>query len=122
MNNCFVQRTGMSYYNDFLTNPKHYCKERGVKFEIVEMAPDEYIKACAELHGSSIIAEMLMIERSNLIEIKEKMETKGDFPLLLLDFNLNRQEGRHRAVAADILGLKIIPVMVVEPIEKGGFL
>ena len=44
----------------------------------------------------------------------DKTKKGSKMPLPVLDFEGNNQEGRHRAMVAEKLGLKKMPVLIVE--------
>ena len=101
--------TGTSYYNDLL--------EKG-KAEIVEMAPEEYIKECAYyIFTDSTLEKTLRGRVDGDLQDTEKyaqMMREGiKFNTPYLNYKDEGQEGLHRAVAAYMNGIEKIPVVVV---------
>lgn len=109
--------TGMSYYNDFLTaeGAEYMLKAKGMKAYIAEMSPKEYMTRCAkQIFSSTIERQVQALETSNVAKYKVSMQGGVKFDMPVLDYARGTQEGRHRAYVANELGIKKIPVLIVE--------
>ena len=113
-----TNRTGMSFYDNFLENPEYMEKSKNLKAEIVMMSPEEYFEECAKIFKSTsknqiaqTSADKTTIEFLNrIISISKKK-----FPLPFLNYAQQTQEGRHRMYVAAMLTSWDIkfPVLVV---------
>lgn len=109
--------TGMSYYNDFLTEEgaSYMLKAKGLKAYIAEMSPKEYLTRCAkEIFKSTIENQVRALSKENLPRYKGLMQSGTKFDMPVLNYAETTQEGRHRAYVANELGIKKIPVLIVE--------
>lgn len=105
-----TSKSEMSYYTNFL-NPQDLAymqKAKGVTGKIVQMSPNEYFEECSKLFRKS--ADML---KKNTLADKDSIEHlkivlskyKRKFPITMLNYADNSQEGRHRmAVAGELFG------------------
>ena len=48
-----TSKTGISFYNQFLTDPDYMVEYKNLKASIVEMSPMEYFAECAKIFKSS---------------------------------------------------------------------
>lgn len=111
-----TQKTGMSYYDDFLNKKDHDYKKlaKRRKGEIVMMSPDEYINRLGkDIFHCSRERVMRGVEWKNVDKYADMMSNGTKFNLPILNLADETQEGRHRALAAAKLGCKKIPVLVV---------
>ena len=111
-----TDKTGMSYYDDFLNPKDHDYKKlaKGLKGEIKMMSPDEYIDALGkDIFHCSRERVLRGVEWNNVKEYAAKMAAGTKFNIPILDLANETQEGRHRALAAAELGVKQIPILVV---------
>lgn len=111
-----TDKTGMSYYDDFLNQKDHDYKKlaKGLKGEIKMMSPDEYIDALGkDIFHCSRERVLRGVEWDNVKEYAAKMAAGTKFNIPILDLANETQEGRHRALAAAQLGVKQIPILVV---------
>jgi hypothetical protein len=112
----FKNTTDVPYYDAFIKDA-NIAKKKGYIVNIVEMSPDEYISKSAQIQGTNIAEQMRMVE-PELVEKYSQMMLKGTkFDLPYLDYKLNEQEGRARALAAKKLGITNIPVLIANNIE-----
>ena len=119
--------TDTSYWDKRLKDPDRY----GVKIKIEYMSPTEYMEEVTDMFREASIEEypeqmkdreftildtfLGMGRGDGICKIVDDMR-KGDvFPMLVLDYDLMQQEGRHRAMASHILQNYSIPVLIVEP-------
>ena len=112
----FSNKTDIGYYDEMLKNPERARRVRWVDVRIVWMTPKEYLQECARMQGTSLQRQYEMISRQNIERLKAYIQSGGKLPLPILDYDRKEQEGRHRAVLAEELGIPKIPVVVVRPI------
>lgn len=116
--------TGMPYYDSAIENPKYYKEEKGIECKVVFMSPDEYIDRCYEMQKKYFKEPMskelylsLVINKDLVKKYAERMEKGIRFPIPVIDYCQDSQEGRNRAYAAKLLGVKEIPVLVCRKSE-----
>lgn len=100
-------------------DPEYFRKNKGTVFEIKLVSPDKYFRLAAEVHGHGNASR----ERGNVSEERarkyaDKMSSGDKFPLPYIDFDYGNQEGRNRARALEILGVKWVPVMIVKSVDS----
>lgn len=83
---------------------------------IMDMSPKEYLQRCAvDIFDSTFERQVRAAEADadHTFELVEMMRSGTKMYMPVLNYNDKEQEGRHRAVAAMLLGIDRIPVMVV---------
>ena len=118
-----VSNTDNSYkqYQEFLENPD-LAKEKGfTDVYIAEITPQEYMDLCSLYIAKSSETDLNKLSDLNGMqkhfaerahEIANAMKQGEKVPLPILDFHWKEQDGRHRAVAAYIDGIKTIPCLI----------
>lgn len=117
----FGQKTGMPYYDDMMKNQR-YALSKGVHFKVVRMSPDAYLRKAK--YGFLLTKERGDFKpEQNLVKQYADRMLKGEkAPLPVLKYTMGKskgevvdfsQEGRHRAEAANYLGLRDMPVLVM---------
>lgn len=120
----FTTKSDIPDYIEMQNDPEYFEKKKHKKFEIVYMKPDEYIKKVVSGFKSDFPKYSTSQLRSDCMQDTIKkyandMKNGDKFPILILDYTRSSgfsQEGRHRACAAELAGIKTIPVMVVTKI------
>ncbi len=80
---------------------------------ISEMSPKEYLERCSyDIFGSTYESTVLGVDYKNVLKYAKEMSEGTKFDMGYLDYNSNKQEGRHRAMAAELLGIEKIPVYI----------
>ena len=106
---CFQRRTDLPFYDGILKNPDYHKRAKGLKANIIEMSPKEYLRKCESMGATRAdVDEKLVGSYIQLVQNGEMM------PMPVLDYSRMEQEGRHRALVAERLELKQMPVLVVE--------
>ena len=113
-----VNKVGMSFYDQFISDPEYMEKNKNLKADIVQMSPTEYFKECAKIFGTSFEKQINQIKAvpKELDYLKEVItKYKKKFPITFLNYAEETQEGRHRMfVAGDLFGWDTkFPVMVI---------
>lgn len=101
---------------DMMKDPEYMAKKKGMIGKIEWMSPREYIDKCVV--GFRSVGEPGEVERGRepkLIKKYAKEMQQGDiFPMLELDYRGGfGQEGLHRAMAAEMIGVNKVPVFVM---------
>lgn len=122
-----LHRTGMSYYDDFLsedTKLQAYLKDQKNLIGHVEyMSPKEYFQGCSDygFPNSHPSVQQLIADRQRDVKTLEHLKNvllihKHRFPMPVLNKAANAQEGLHRMlVVADLFGWDHkVPVLVVD--------
>lgn len=112
-----TQRTGMSFYDDFLNPKDHDYKKlcKGLKGTIVMMTPDEYIsKLGSAIFHCSKERVLRGVDWDNVDKYADQMRSGTKFDIPILNVAQGTQEGRHRALAAQKLGADKIPILIVQ--------
>lgn len=103
-----VGESTTSYVDDALKSGKAF---------VVEMSPKEYLQECAyNIFDRSTLEKTLRgTSASNVKKYMDMMKSGVKFDTPYLNYKDSAQEGRHRAIAAYMLGYKRIPVIVMLP-------
>ena len=101
---------------DMMKDPEYMSKKKGMVGEIVWMSPSDYIDRCVE--GFKRINEPGRVRQGRdpkLVKQYAQEMQKGDkFPMLELDYRGGfGQEGLHRAMAAEMIGVNKVPVYIM---------
>jgi len=122
--------TGLSYYDAMLgkgkivgkykDDPKGYFKNvKGIDFEIKCITPDQYFIEVAKFHGTTPeIEKTFRVMRDWVEDYKDRVLKCSPMPLPIFDYKDRVQEGRHRVMVAQELGIKKVPVLVVRIYKK----
>ena len=118
-----VTKTGMSFYDEFVTNPSYMEKQKNLKAEIQYMTPLEYFYGCASIFNSTADKQLSQTgaDKNTIEHLKAVINEYGkQFPVTILNFAQNTQEGRHRMyVAGELFGWQEkFPVMVIDFADK----
>ncbi len=99
------------------TTGTSFGDEQLAKFpnNIVSMTPKEYLERSAyEIFNSTIEkATRGVVQDSSIGKYADMMKEGTKFDLPYLNYKDKGQEGRHRAIAADMLGIAEIPVLII---------
>lgn len=112
------RHTGMSFYDQLITDPKYMEERKNLKAEIVQMTPKQYFEGCAKIFGSSYGSQVnqTQADKNNIEHLKQVIQKYNKkFPITFLNYAQNQQEGRHRMyVAGELFGWDTkFPVMII---------
>jgi len=85
--------------------------------EIKWMTKEKYLEECSKLQKTSYSDQLRYVIDKKVQRIMEEMNNGVKFDMPYLNYVENQQEGRHRVVAADNLGQKYIPVLILSSEE-----
>jgi hypothetical protein len=88
------------------------------KGEVQWMSKEDYFRECARIQNTSYSDQFRYVVDNKVQLIMERMEDGIKFDIPYLNYVENEQEGRHRVVAADNLGQKLIPILVLYDVEE----
>ena len=113
------RKTGVSFYNQFFSDPDYMEQYKNLEGKIVQMSPEEYFLECAKIFSSSKEKQIAQTGRDEgtLKHLNEVLlKWKKTFPITFLNYAENSQEGRHRMyVVGELLGwTKKFPVLIVD--------
>jgi len=93
------------------------AKRRTAK--LITMSPEEYLQTITVNFGNNSVEETLEFVSKEAIKKYAKLMKQGEkFPVIYYHKDSSLQEGRHRAVAAKLLGCKEIPVIEFRKIDN----
>jgi len=114
--------TATPMYDNLLHEPAYFIANKDTSYDIIYMSPDEYMEGCVNnrlvMDGNtkaSVRSEWQSVRPEDVKEYKKIMESGERFPMPNLDYVYGGQEGRHRAAALHLLGVKRFPVMIIRP-------
>jgi len=116
----FKSVTEIPYYDEMLKNPDYFRKSKGLVFRIEVMSPDEYMRRIAEMHNVPVSREWEHIDASSVNYLLKQVQEGKALPMPVIDYSRNLQEGRNRIAVAKKLGVKKVPVMIVERLSEKG--
>jgi hypothetical protein len=96
-------------------------KYSNMSAEVVNMSPEQYFKYCAQIQGTTYDQQFSYLRKEVVDKLIGLMDggVKMDMPYLNFVKGETSQEGRHRAKAAMDMGIKSIPVLVIDKKERG---
>ncbi len=115
----FIKKTGKKEFDRLIGEKLSLLPElrKGEKSSIgaiVWMTPDDYVKSVAECFGSSKYSlREETLDSREVDEYAAKMIKGVKFNIPYLDCKEGNQDGLHRALAAEKIGIKEIPVFMV---------
>jgi len=116
-----MSRTDMPFYDNLLKNPEYYRKAKDIEGSIVWCSPENYMRMASQVHGVTVADEYNALVGKVVNQYAHSMERGEKFPLPVISYAFGgEEEGRHRVAAAQTLGHKLVPVLVVKRIELGG--
>ena len=100
----FSTRMGINQFDEDLANGIGY---------ISEMSPKEYLERCAyDVFDTTYESTVLGANPDSILKYAKQMSEGVEFDMGYLDYGSKKQEGRHRAMAAELLGIEKIPVYI----------
>lgn len=120
-----VTKSEMTYYQEYLDEPEETNKYHKTSSKIVEMTPREYFEECAKIFDSTFEKQYRQIELDSQVIDKLKtvvLNLKKKFPIVVLNYAENTQEGRHRMFTlGELFGWETnkYPVLIIEETEEG---
>jgi hypothetical protein len=106
-----------SVFSNKTESPVYMNKFAKGEAKLVYMTPQSYLMECKKIHNykgslNDYINEAITKKLAKKYSIN--MNNGDKFPIPVLDYELESQEGRHRIKAAELLGYSHIPVIVLE--------
>jgi hypothetical protein len=101
-------------------DPEYFRRVKKTDYEIKLVSPDEYYRLSSETRNGRNGSR----ERANVNDERAKKMAnamlKGDkkFAMPWIDYDYKGQEGRHRARALEMIGVKFFPVMIVRGVDN----
>jgi len=98
-------------YDDALLN-KESKRIKAMVGEMVQMTPNEYLDRCAQLEGTTLKYQYSLIDQEKVRAYSEKMSMGVKYHLPYIDYFGKQQEGRHRVLAAKMMGCEVVKIGV----------
>jgi hypothetical protein len=95
-------------------------KYSNMSARVVNMSPEQYFDYCAKIQGTTYEQQFSYLRKEVVDKLIGLMDggVKMDMPYLNFIKGETSQEGRHRTKAAMDLGIKSIPVLVIDDRER----
>jgi len=106
--------TDIPWYDGLLKNPAYYCDAKNTAGTVEYMSPGEYLSRSAKAKGVSEEFDREVVAPGYVDSYAKAMGAGAKFPMPVIDLTRGEQEGKHRALAAEKLGVKSIPVLMVK--------
>lgn len=105
---------------DLFENPLYAYIEKRTDISLVYMSPKEYLVECAKANNIPYdkYISSSAISKERYEKYAEDMKNGSRFPIGFYCTNASQQEGRHRALAAMILGCDKIPVVKITYVNR----
>lgn len=106
--------TATPYFDGMLADKGYYINAKGKSFDIVWMSPDGYFSAIAKNRDKPMTNSMerKAVNDETARKYADMMKSGILFPMPNID-EYGSQEGRHRARALEMLGVRRMPVMII---------
>lgn len=112
----FKEDTDIPLYESIKKKPEYHAREKGLVASTEYLTPGQYLVRGAKALGVTV-KEFRAAAFDKTVDKYAKAMAKGDvFPALSIEAAKGYQEGRHRAMAAEKIGVKKIPVTIVKKI------
>lgn len=110
-----TKSTGIPFYDNFLdkNDIAYMRKHKHLDGYIASMSPVDYLEGCADIFNSTLEVQIYSTQRDNIEKYAKMMRNGTKFNMPVLNYAQNTQEGRHRAQAAYMNGIKEIPVLII---------
>lgn len=118
-----LRKTDFTTWDNILKRPAYHKKAKGLTAHVEFMSPREYYKIVEKGLDFKPTYEHRWIDFARTEDVKkyaEAMRKGAKFPMPGLEYQgkLIGQEGRHRILAAEKLGIDRVPVLVMRQLEK----
>ena len=101
--------------DNLIKHPLYYYYRYNLEGSILELKPENYLQRIAPENYEEMM-EYIDKERANRYFLLMKKGKKFPTPFILYQQGIIMNEGRHRAYAAKLAGLGMIPVLVVNEV------
>ena len=112
-----LKTTDLPYWDGVLKKPAYYKKAVGLRRSIEFMSPEQYFQRLAKSSvGVSSKTQRAILDKGLIEKYAKEMRKGAKFPMPGLEYRPKAlaQEGRHRMVAAEALGIDRVPVLVMK--------
>lgn len=132
-NHFLMNTTGISWFDELISDPHYYAIKKNVKGHVEMMSPEDYLrKVWYGQHPSkkkfdveeyiSNLNEQGLATTENVQSLIDKMNNGVKLNMPFLEYAENGkyrgQEGRNRSIASYKLGIEKIPVLIVKHMNK----
>lgn len=109
------------YISNYFSNPSYFNRDKNIKIDIVDMSVDSYIREAKRLLTKSWGRPTVSRKSTNSDKVElyaEKMKQGVKFPLPFLSYIDGLQDGLHRVEAAKMIGIRSVPVAVINNVRE----
>ena len=112
------EKTDLAFYDNFLADPGYAKRAKGLNIKVVHLSAQEYIDHCATIFHYLPAQVRTSRQQKDIDTLKEAILNNNEIFLPILDFAYGCQEGMHRVLACEQLGIERIPVVFVDKEEE----
>ena len=113
----FKKSTELPFFDNMMENPDYFKRAKGMTFHIASMSPRDYLIECAKAGNTSLDRQIEITSIKLVKEYADRTLSGSKMPLPYIQYDSDgyvSQEGRHRALVAEQLGLKKMPVLIIK--------
>lgn len=104
--------------NGALENPIYFMLSKSEKYSLIYISPEQYLEEVSKGFKSTVQDTLKMVNPNLVDKYVQDMKNGDKFPIGFFIVGSSHQEGRHRAVAMQKLGVTTFPVVKIEYLTK----
>ena len=104
--------------NGSFENPIYFMLSKSEKYSLIYISPEEYLKQVAKGFKTSVEDTLKMVSMPLVDRYVNNMKNGDKFPIGFFIVGSSHQEGRHRAVAMQKLGVTKFPIVKIENLTR----
>lgn len=116
-----LKTTDLGAWDAVFQKPLYHKRAKGMSARIEFMSPEEYFNKVYEGTGYTRRAQERVVNPQLVADYAHEMSKGSKFPIPGLEYQGEKylgQEGRHRMLAAEKLGMDRVPVLVVRKVPE----
>ena len=104
--------------NGAFENPIYFMLSKSEKYSLIYISPEEYLKQVSKGFKTTVEETLKLVNMSLVDKYVEDMKKGDKFPIGFFIVGSSHQEGRHRAVAMQKLGVTKFPIVKIEHLSS----